>query len=77
MTWGLMYVLHGLAGVGLIALVVVHVYFAVRPEKLDITKSMIFGSMSREFYLKEHDSERWVIESPTSSSTSKGAKAEV
>ena len=45
MTWGLMYVLHGLAGIGLIALVMVHVYFAIRPEKLDITKSMIFGTM--------------------------------
>jgi cytochrome b subunit of formate dehydrogenase len=68
MTWGLMYVLHGLAGVGLIALVIVHVYFAVRPEKLAITESMIFGSMSREFYLKEHDPERWVVETSTSSS---------
>ena len=27
MTWGMMYVLHGLAGVGLIALVMMHVYF--------------------------------------------------
>jgi cytochrome b subunit of formate dehydrogenase len=62
MTWGLMYVLHGLAGVGLITLVVVHVYFAVRPEKLPITASMIVGSMSREFYLKEHDPKRWVVE---------------
>jgi cytochrome b subunit of formate dehydrogenase len=61
MTWGLMYVMHGLAGVGLIALVMVHVYFAVRPEKLDITKSMIFGSMKREFYLKHYDPERWVL----------------
>src|ERR1700704_5855180 len=34
MTWGLMYVLHGLAGVGLITLVIVHGYFAIRPEKL-------------------------------------------
>ena len=55
MTWGFMYVLHGLAGVGVITLVMVHVYFAIRPEKLDITKSMIFGSMSRDFYLQEHD----------------------
>ena len=62
MTWGLMYVLHGLAGVGLITLVIVHVYFAVRPEKLPITASMIVGSMSREFYLKEHDPKRWVVE---------------
>jgi cytochrome b subunit of formate dehydrogenase len=70
MTWGLMYVLHGLAGVGLITLVVVHVYFAVRPEKLPITASMIVGSMSREFYLKEHDPKRWVVE--TSPQTRRG-----
>jgi cytochrome b subunit of formate dehydrogenase len=63
MTWGMMYVLHGLAGVGLIALITVHVYFAVRPEKLDITKSMIFGSISREQYLEHHDPERWVTAS--------------
>lgn len=62
MTWGMMYVLHGLAGVGLITLTIVHVYFAIRPEKLPITASMIVGSMSREFYLKEHDPNRWVIE---------------
>jgi len=66
MTWGLMYVLHGLAGVGLIALVMVHVYFAVRPEKFDITKSMVFGSISREHYLEHHDPERWVAETTTS-----------
>ena len=62
MTWGMMYVLHGLAGVGLITLTIVHVYFAVRSEKLPITASMIVGSMSREFYLKEHDPKRWVVE---------------
>jgi cytochrome b subunit of formate dehydrogenase len=62
MTWGLMYVLHGLAGVGLIALVMIHVYFAVRPEKRDITKSMIFGSMRREFYLEHYDPERWRLQ---------------
>jgi len=62
MTWGMMYVFHELAGVGLITLTIVHVYFAVRPEKLPITASMIVGSMSREFYLKEHDPERWVVE---------------
>ncbi len=62
LTWGLMYVLHGLAGVGLIALVIVHVYFAIRPEKRDITKSMIFGSMPRDFYLEHYDAERWTVE---------------
>ena len=72
MTWGMMYVLHGLAGVGLITLTIVHVYFAVRPEKLPITASMIVGSMSREFYLKEHDPKRWVIEGLTQRSGADG-----
>ncbi|MBV8730656.1 MAG: cytochrome b/b6 domain-containing protein [Acidobacteriia bacterium] len=62
MTWGMMYVLHGAAGVGLIALVMVHVYFAIRPEKLVITKSMITGTLDREHYLQHHDPDRWVVE---------------
>ncbi|MGH9558499.1 MAG: cytochrome b/b6 domain-containing protein [Bryobacteraceae bacterium] len=66
MTWGLMYVLHGLAGVGLIALIIVHIYFAVRPEKLVLTKSMIFGSIPREHYIEHHDPERWVTETAAS-----------
>jgi cytochrome b subunit of formate dehydrogenase len=70
MTWGMMYVLHGLAGVGLIALVIVHIYFAIRPEKLPITKSMIFGWMSRDFYLEEHDPHRWIVDPAPASSNS-------
>jgi len=73
LTWGMMYVLHGLAGVGLIALIMVHVYFAVRPEKFDITKSMIFGTMSKEHYLEHHDPERWAVE--TAGMGSKGTAA--
>jgi len=61
MTWGLMYVLHGLAGVGLIALIMAHVYFALRPEKFAITKSMVFGDISREHYLEHHDPDRWAV----------------
>jgi cytochrome b subunit of formate dehydrogenase len=61
MTWGMMYVLHGLAGVGLIVLIMMHIYFGLRPEKRPITKSMILGWMSRDFYLEEHDPKRWVV----------------
>ena len=77
MTWGMMYVLHGLAGVGLIALIMMHVYFGLRPEKRPITKSMIFGWMSRDFYLKEHDPARWPVETPASPSRTQRAKTEV
>ena len=61
MTWGLMYVLHGLAGVGLIALIMAHIYFALRPEKFVMTKSMVFGTVDREHFLEHHDPERWVV----------------
>jgi hypothetical protein len=67
-------VLHGLAGVGLIALIMVHVYFGIRPEKRPITKSMIFGWMSRDFYLEEHDPKRWVVPGAASSPESTGTK---
>jgi cytochrome b subunit of formate dehydrogenase len=72
MTWGMMYVLHGLAGVGLIALIMVHVYFGIRPEKLPITKSMIFGYMEKDFYLEEHDPQRWAVEKSSPSKEGPG-----
>ena len=64
-TWGLTYVAHGMAGVALVGLVIAHVYFAVRPEKWWITKSMIVGWITRRQYLEHHDPDRWVVEPPT------------
>jgi cytochrome b subunit of formate dehydrogenase len=60
-TWGFTYVLHGLAGVGLVGLVIAHVYFAVRPDKWWITKGMIFGWIPRRLYLEHHDPQRWKV----------------
>jgi len=60
-TWGFTYVLHGLAGVGLVGLVIAHVYFAVRPDKWWITKGMIFGRIPRRHYLEHHDPQRWKV----------------
>jgi len=61
-TWGYMYVLHGLTGILLVFLTMAHIYFAIRPEKVWITKSMIFGTVSRQHYLEHHDPARWVVE---------------
>ena len=58
-TWGVTYVLHGLAGVGFVGLVIAHIYFALRPEKLWITKSMILGWVTRRDYLTHHDPDQW------------------
>lgn len=61
LTWGLMYVAHGFAGIALIGLITVHVYFAVRPEKWEMTQSMLLGWISRRHYVEHHDPQRWVV----------------
>jgi len=60
-TWGFVFVLHGLCGVGLITLVIAHVYFAIRPEKRWMTRSMIRGWITREEYLEHYDPEKWSL----------------
>ena len=69
-SWGFVYVLHGLAGVGFVGLIIAHIYFALRPEKLWITKAMVFGSITRREYLEHHDPARWrVTDRPSSPPT--------
>lgn len=60
-TWGVIYVLHGLSALMLITMVMAHVYFALRPEKLLFTRSMILGWITRKEYRAYHDPERWQV----------------
>ena len=60
-TWGLIYVLHGLSAVLFVMLTLTHIYFAIRPEKFWLTKSMVFGYVDRDRYLEHHDPDRWVV----------------
>ena len=46
-TWGIVYVLHGLAALMLVTMVMMHVYFALRPEKIMFTRAMIVGWITR------------------------------
>ena len=46
-------------GVGFVGLIIAHIYFALRPEKLWITKAMVFGYITRREYLEHHDPDRW------------------
>jgi formate dehydrogenase subunit gamma len=59
--WGVIYVLHGLAALTSITLIMVHVYFAFRPEKLWLTRSMILGWITGSEYAIQHDPARWRI----------------
>jgi formate dehydrogenase subunit gamma len=57
--WGVVYVLHGLAAMTVLALLVIHIYFALRPEKLWITRSMIRGWITGREYDDNFDPEQW------------------
>ncbi len=60
-TWGLMYAVHGLGGALFVLLTITHIYFAIRPDKLWMLKSMVFGHVDRDQYLDHHDPSRWVV----------------
>jgi cytochrome b subunit of formate dehydrogenase len=56
---GLMFLLHGLSTLALIALMATHIYFALRPEKLFYTRSMFKGWISEDEMTANHDTSRW------------------
>jgi formate dehydrogenase subunit gamma len=60
-TWGFVYVVHDLAALLLITMVMSHVYFALRPEKIMFLRSMLVGWITREEYSRNHDPERWQL----------------
>jgi formate dehydrogenase subunit gamma len=60
-TWGIVYVVHGLAAMMVLSLVMVHIYFGLRPEKLWITRSMIAGWITETEYVSHHDPARWKL----------------
>ena len=60
-SWGVVYVVHGISGVALFGLIITHIYFAIRPDKWWITKSMIYGFIGRDKYEENFDPARWVI----------------
>jgi cytochrome b subunit of formate dehydrogenase len=60
-SWGVVYVVHGLAALLLVTMVMAHVYFALRPEKWLFTRAMLAGWITRDEYARHHDPERWQV----------------
>ena len=58
-TWGVIYSVHGFASMGLLTLVMIHIYFALRPEEWWLTRSMFRGYISRKEYTEHCDNSRW------------------
>ncbi|HUF75659.1 MAG TPA: hypothetical protein VMM35_05240, partial [Longimicrobiales bacterium] len=75
-TVGLVFAIHGLAGVVFILLIASHIYFAIRPEKRWITWSMVRGWVDREHYLAHHDPAKWQVTEPTKAKPVSGALAD-
>ena len=60
--WGVVYALHDLAALMMITMVMTHVYFALRPEKLVFLRAMVFGWITRQEYEGNHDPTRWRVD---------------
>ena len=56
---GWVFFIHGISTLGLIGVICMHIYFALRPEKLFYTRSMISGWISRDELAAHHDPQRW------------------
>ncbi len=61
--WGVVYVLHDLTSLCLITMIILHVYFAFRPEKIHLLRSMILGWITRGEYEKYYDRSGWLSQS--------------
>ncbi len=57
--WGVTYLFHGIAALSLISVIMIHIYFALRPEKWMYTRSMIKGWITLEEFNDNHDKNRW------------------
>jgi cytochrome b subunit of formate dehydrogenase len=56
---GWTFFLHGLSTLALVGLISLHVYFALRPEKLFYLRAMFRGWISKDELSANHDPERW------------------
>jgi len=57
--WGYIYVTHDFAAMALITMVMIHIYFTLRPDEWRLTRSMFRGWITRREYDGHHDKERW------------------
>jgi cytochrome b subunit of formate dehydrogenase len=58
-TWGVIYVVHGMAAMMIVAIVIIHLYFSLMPDSWYMLRAMVRGWISREEYAQRHDGARW------------------
>lgn len=60
-TWGIIYVIHGMASMVIVAVVIIHIYFSLHPDHWYLARSMVRGWISRKEYSERHDAARWKV----------------
>jgi formate dehydrogenase subunit gamma len=58
-SWGVIYAVHGFAAMALLTMIMIHIYFAVRPDEWWLTRSMFRGWITRREYDAHCDKARW------------------
>ena len=58
-TWALVYVVHDFAAMALVTMVMIHIYFAIRPDEWWASRAMFRGWITRREYDAHIDRARW------------------
>jgi cytochrome b subunit of formate dehydrogenase len=58
-TWGIVYTIHGICATLAVPMIILHVYFVLRPEHLHLLRTMMTGWETRREYLDDTDTSRW------------------
>ncbi|MEQ1855468.1 MAG: cytochrome b/b6 domain-containing protein [Longimicrobiales bacterium] len=74
-TAGIIFAIHGIAGVGFILLIASHIYFALRPDKRWLLWSMVRGWIPRDVYAEHFDPSRWNVTGDSARSGKAGSGA--
>jgi len=75
-TAGVVFAVHGVAGVLFILLIASHIYFALRPDKRWLLWSMVRGWVSRDVYATHFDPKKWPVTEEASRKSASGALAD-
>jgi len=60
-TWAIIYVAHDFAAMAILGLVIIHIYFGLRPDEWPYLRAMARGWMSRSEFDERHDEQRWPL----------------
>ncbi len=58
-TWGWVYAVHGIGAMAMVTMIIIHVYFALRPDEFYLTRSMFRGWITGREYKDHHDTDQW------------------